>query len=315
MPDVKLAAKAGVAPSTVRAERERRRIPPFRLRRPRVEWSPEMVALLGTDSDRLVAEMLGLGPDSVARKRLVLQIPPHYPRPHERYRSHLWSRRELALLGKHPDKAIAARVGLSTTSVVRKRQLLGIPPYRPVYPQTKWTPRMLAALGRMSDLEVSRRFGVSYRAVNSKRRELGIPVARDVGAVVPTAELKRLLCQPSSVVRQRTGLKYDTIAKLRRQFGVRATTINELRWPQAWVKRLGKATDREIASELGLPRTRVAWKRHALGIPPFTVRRRWRPSEVALLGRLPDQQVALRVGRSLVNVRQKRRSLGIPLRK
>ena len=60
LPDEAVALRAGVSAPTVRDERHRRGIEPFRRRGPVVTWTEEMVALLGTDTDAVVADALGL---------------------------------------------------------------------------------------------------------------------------------------------------------------------------------------------------------------------------------------------------------------
>jgi hypothetical protein len=76
VPDAKLAAKAGIGPSTVGAERSRRGIPPCKPKVPWFDWTPDRVALLGAESDKHVAAHLGLSPAAVGRKRRILGIPP-----------------------------------------------------------------------------------------------------------------------------------------------------------------------------------------------------------------------------------------------
>lgn len=76
MRDREFAKLPGLHFGTVEHERHRRSIPPYRLRRPDIEWTDEMIALLGTDSDPNVAAQLGVSKYSVRYKRTVLGIPP-----------------------------------------------------------------------------------------------------------------------------------------------------------------------------------------------------------------------------------------------
>lgn len=67
--DVEVARRAKLEAGAVRAERRRRGIAPFRQLRPPVEWTDEMLGLLGEASDGDVAAELGIGAKSVAYKR------------------------------------------------------------------------------------------------------------------------------------------------------------------------------------------------------------------------------------------------------
>lgn len=313
MPDQQLAARAGVHPHTVKEERERRQILPFSYRRPKVVWTAAMISQLGLASDRQVAAELGLCHASVCRKRRQLNIPSYAPPPHDQYGGYDWTRREIALLGRHTDRRVAKLLGITLSAVINKRQLLQIPPFKPPARPVVWTPRKIAELGRSTDSAVAAKLGISPSSVKRKRQQLGIAAVDEPRGVVRSAKLKPLLRLPPSVARRQTGLKYDTLAKLRRELGVCGSTVNELRWPPSAVKLLGTDRDIVIAARLGVPETRVAWKRHALGIASFTLRRRWQHHEVARLGKASDKKIAAELGRSRPTVAIKRRALGIPV--
>lgn len=305
---MEVARRAEIQPASVRAERLRRGIGPFQPRRDPVEWTEERIVLLGTDSDANIAALLGISKRSVQAKRWALGIPPFYPH-RGAPQGHLWTRQELALLGRASDRKVGERVGLTAASVQRKRQRLGIPPWRPPAPRIRWTKRMLSNLGRVTDYEFGRKFGVSRPRVRAKRAELGIPARFEKRPVERTATLRKLLRMPSSMVRRATGLKFDTIADLRRELGVPAPTIGEWCWPPRVIKRLGTVPDRELAPQVGVSAARVGGKRRQLGIPPFRAWRAWKPREVAQLGKLPDDVVAARLGRPVSTVTKKRQEL------
>jgi hypothetical protein len=310
MPDPVLAKKARLSLSTVAKERRRRGIPPCQRKRPAIEWTPEMVAVLGTDSDPNVGAMLRIPPWSVRRKRTLLGIPPYTPPPAGANPGHDWSPREIALLGTMPDQKLADRLGIGVGAVAHKRQVLHISPAKPKPRPIRWTKTMLSLLGEHPDSEVGRRYGISTSRVKLKRRALGIAAHTDQRAVVRTPELIALLRLPSTVVRQRTGLKWDTIRQLRHEYGIEAPTYFEVRWPPEVIARLGTVPDAEIARERGISCHRVSSKRRSLGIPPpQRAWQRWRPHDLALLGTLPDEEVAARLGRSVANVRAKRQEL------
>lgn len=225
VPDSTLARKSGIQPGSVRAERRRRRIEPFKPRRPPVEWTQERIALLGTDSDASVAAILGVSVGSVRTKRWHLGIPSYYPPPHSGLQGHRWTPAEVGLLGKLSDREVGEIVGLGTSAVARKRHQLGIPPCYPPPPKIRWTKRMLSLLGRITDNAFAERFRVSRPRVLAKRVELGIPAHFEKRPIERTAGLLRLLRLPSSMVRRATGLKFDTIVELRHELGIPGPTI------------------------------------------------------------------------------------------
>jgi hypothetical protein len=111
---------------------------------------------------------------------------------------------------------------VSYTTVNRKRQQLGIPPYRPPARRIEWTEEMLALLGKVYDSTVAKRYGISSFSVFRKRRELGIPPYLNNYSVVPTPELMALLRLPLPPLEleHRTGLHRSTIRNLRTKMGI-----------------------------------------------------------------------------------------------
>jgi len=67
--DREVARRGDIYLQTVRAERQRRGIPPLEPRRPRTRWTKAMIGLLGTAIDKDVAAELGLPVMSVFMKR------------------------------------------------------------------------------------------------------------------------------------------------------------------------------------------------------------------------------------------------------
>ena len=308
MSDYELARRKRLAVSTVAGERRRRGIPPFKPRRPAVEWTAERIALLGTDTDSKVAARLELHKMSIQRKRFSLGIPPYVGSGGWVPQAHDWTRREIGLLGTQPDRKVAELLGLSPATVMHKRQALGIPPCRRKLPPIRWTKSMISLLGKVSDVEIGRRYRISTHRVQRKRYALGIP-GHVRGRVVAAPRLLRLLRLPTTLVKKRTKLSEYAIAKLRREHGIEAQTYDELRWPPEVVAQLGKVPDEVLARRLGRTRTCVARRRRALKIPALQTPRPWLPHELALLGKLPDEVVAQKLGRSVVAVGHQRRAL------
>ena len=89
------------------------------------EWTPESIALLGSDTDSQIADMLGISIYCVARKRSSLGIPSYVERNWKRIQ---WTKRMLAMLGKMQDSQVAAHLRIDANTVMRKRRSLNIPP-------------------------------------------------------------------------------------------------------------------------------------------------------------------------------------------
>jgi hypothetical protein len=129
---------------------------------PQRKWTNEQVVLIGTDTDRAIANRLGLPTNVVKYKRERLGICLLAQR---------WKEHEIALLGTAPDAELARKLGKSPSAIWRKREQRGIPAFLPI----RWTDEKIALLGTASDREVGSKLGISATCVQSKREQLGIP--------------------------------------------------------------------------------------------------------------------------------------------
>jgi hypothetical protein len=125
-------------------------------------WTKEELALVGTDSDKVVAKALGLPVSVVKYKRDSLGISLLAQR---------WNKEQIALLGTAPDSKLARKLGKSSSAIQRKREKLGIP----AFVLNPWTPPEIALIGTASDPEVGRKLGRPAVCVQAKREQLGIP--------------------------------------------------------------------------------------------------------------------------------------------
>jgi len=128
---------------------------------PRRHWTDEEIALLGTDTDRAIANVLGLPINVVKNKRDRLGIS---------RLSQSWKEHEIVLLGTAPDSQLARKLGKSSSAIRRKREQLGIPTFL-----KRWTDEEVALIGTASDPQVARKLGRTASCVQSKREQLGIP--------------------------------------------------------------------------------------------------------------------------------------------
>lgn len=98
-------------------------------------WTDEQIALLGTDTDKAIATLLGKKQNSVAHNRIKRGIPPKDPK---RSQKNVWEKTEEEdSLGKLPDSVIAERLGIAIASVTLARQRRGIPSYTDSH-KTNW---------------------------------------------------------------------------------------------------------------------------------------------------------------------------------
>jgi len=270
MPDSRVAEITGLNTATVLKERRRRGIAAFQPHRPTVEWTEDMIKLLGTASDYAVGAELDISYASVRRKRRELGIPP-YHEPRQEYAPREWSSDELEMLGRRSDATVARKLGVSPTTVTRKRQDLGIPPYGRAPQPIEWTDEMIAALGTMRDSEVARRFGLLRQdAVLEKRQELGIP-SKDSRHVWSDAETALLGTMPDRQVAKRVGVSVEAASSKRNNLGIEPHGGRKERhiWTDEEKQLLGTVPDAALARAMELTRELVKAARQRLDIPAF----------------------------------------------
>lgn len=190
-----------------------------------------------------------------------------------------WTAARIKLLGSLPDRTLADRWNVGTTSVFKKRTELGIPPFgrSNKTESVRWTQAILKRLGKESDYAVAERMGVSVSTVAAKRKQLKIASSRE-------QQGKRLGRQPR-------------------------------KWKASEVKLLGKHTDAWVADKLKMGRRHVYAKRLELGIPSLSERKSnqmWTAKRLKMLGTVPDRRLAEELGVTVATVSNRRQSLGIP---
>jgi len=80
-------------------------------------WTPDRIALLGTDFDPVIGQRLGISTHKVRAKRVQLGI-----RPLQMLCN--WGQTELTLLRTHTDQEVAKMTGRSLNDVAAKRRSL-----------------------------------------------------------------------------------------------------------------------------------------------------------------------------------------------
>ncbi len=242
--------------------------------------------------------------------------------------AHVWNKRQLSLLGKISDGALARQLGLSTSAVFLKRSSMGIPSSRP-FGSIGWGPREIALLGKHPDAEVARRLGIPYKSVIKKRLALGIEChARSSNSWHrwTARELALLGTNFDRVVAEEIGISSMCVTTKRREMGIpsflkRKSTNRPRRsvgdWTAAEMAILGTMTDKEAGEALDLSPSTVRLKRISLGIPPCRRGKSrpasvWTPDVIRRLGKESAAVIARDVGVSRQRVSQKLQELGIP---
>lgn len=137
-------------------------------------WTEEEIARLGKTTDRELAEQLGIQPMCVTSKRRQLGIE-SFTKASGAKRPHLWTEREIVLLGTKPDVEVAHELGLAKGMVWKKRNQLGITTnFSSKLSSLKWTPEILARLGNEPLQKIAEDIGVTREAVRQKCIKLGI---------------------------------------------------------------------------------------------------------------------------------------------
>lgn len=113
-----------------------------------IVWTPEVIARLGVDYDTDIAKDLGCTYQTVAYKRMCLDIPPNRTRKPNPKTAYIHDG-VYPQLGKKPDRKLAADFGMKTCTVVRLRMLAKTPACGNIGPH--W--RKLRAIARNSNGE------------------------------------------------------------------------------------------------------------------------------------------------------------------
>jgi hypothetical protein len=188
-----------------------------------------------------------------------------------------WTEDVLAQLGKATDASIARSLGVSSMTVQRKREQLGIPRRKVSMISSdrsvefSWTAESLALLGAESDASVAAKLGLNRKGVWAKRTSLGIPRCskRAKSKEVLSEELiSKLGKVPDSDLAREYQVPDYLLYTLRKERSIAAfvrtdPVIDELK------RELGTASDYTLATKYSVSPSRVRNLRNTLNIPPF----------------------------------------------
>lgn len=285
--DSELAELMGGIPSVIRRKRNELGIPAFKHApgakkgkpRPNFDWSEQAISLLGTKTDKEVAEKLGLCIAAVGQKRRSMSIAGVRPtqKPIE------MPKRLIRYLGVWSDQKVAEKIGVSQGAVSNYRSKHGIQPLqnRGVFPRAA-----IALIGTMSDTDLAKQLKVRVSTVQARRSKLGIarfkPSKPDVAFELPQEIIGQLGKVSDREISLITGKSILAIGEYRNRLGIQCYQRTGFVLPDddhallgiisdadlAAKHNVSKATIGRLRSKAGIPSPRVL-RRNAKGIPPF----------------------------------------------
>ena len=198
------------------------------------------------------------------------------PQPSKQGKRHVWTRKHIAMLGTIPDSVVSRKLDLAISTVLKKRQKLGIPASRPAK-SIDWSRELIATLGKIPDGEVARIYGINILSVYKKRLDLGIRCYARKSKTWhywTKKEIALLGKMPDGDVALRTGINKASVAWKRGKLQIPPFTQKRPKklltdWTRKEIAVLGKMTDAAAADSLDLAHSAVRKKRISLGIQPF----------------------------------------------
>lgn len=173
---------------------------------PSKAWQARAVPMLGLRADVDIAKELGVTPRQVRYLRLALgKQPAHRQR---------WSLPLLQKLGTVPDAVLAAELGLSESSIKRKRQQLEAPFERRGIP-----PQAAPLLGKVPDMQVALMFGRSYETARRWRIAAQLPPVV-VSRPWQAQELAKLGTMPDKVLARELARRTRDVRGKRERLGI-----------------------------------------------------------------------------------------------
>lgn len=322
MPDTVLAKRLDTSSAIVNGRRAALDISAFE--RPLVEispliiqnphdWTAEEDALLGTDYDTVIADLVGINKDQVTYRRNRLGIDPY-----RRGTRIQWTQQMLDNLGEISDGDFAEYFEICKLSVYIKRILLSIPTFNTLdFPSPPNIPRAAVKfLGKKYDVELAEEFSVNRLNIRVNRLIRGIAPLDRVPNELQfswTTEMDALLgLKSDKEVGKELGISGKVVQYRRRKLGVEpAMRSSLLVWNQQMISELGRSKDQILSQVWQCDVNLVREKREELGLSEHLEARVWLESEIALLGTLSDPQTAKKLGISATAVRNKRNKMNI----
>lgn len=247
----------------VRKRRWKLGIPAFQ---PRVEWTPEAIALAEDTSLTAVEVARRLG--NVSRGPIGRYRREHGIQTKWAKKDMIWTP-EAVTLAKDvtlPTYEVADQLEVGFGVIYRYRKKHGILRIGRKYSYS-WTSEKEALLGTMPDSELADEL-VSERTVSKRRRELGIPAFGST-PIEWTPEMDALLgTMPDWKVGVKYGFSKGPASKRRCELGI-PPYGQPIEWTPEMDDLLGTMSDRDVADEYGFSGFPVGKRRRKLGIPSW----------------------------------------------
>lgn len=150
---------------TIAKFRNRNGILPARIHKNRSSlFLPKNLPLFEKTKDVDLADRVGLSRERVRQIRKSLGLPSSAGIYKKSVRFRNWTKAELAMLGKFPDRVVAREIGISCSTVRNKRLLLGIKGYKnpSMWDDVDWS---------MRSRDIAEKLGVFPESVSGARRK------------------------------------------------------------------------------------------------------------------------------------------------
>lgn len=319
--DTQLARQWNVRPGIVTDKRNSLGIPPYRRQQlPTGDkghmhhtWLPEEIALLGTDFDTVIGDMVGLSPSTVTHYRNSMGIDPFSERsPIE------WSQDMLDHLGEVSDGEFAEYFGISYISARSKRILMDIP--NAITGELTPLPHLSAAaikkLGKIPDLEISNQYNYSRYNVRLVRQYHGIAVFSPPKKGRKYDWNKKIINKMGKCSDRDLAIEFNIpkalISTKRRQLGIAVyAAATSVEWTATMLKQLPLMAPPFFAQSFKVDLPVVQKKLDELNVTPHQGSKRWLDEELALIGTNTDSNIAKLLGLSSTLIRLKRHEMGV----
>ena len=208
--------KHGVSTTAARSKQRALGVKPFEpLPHPRwMTFSPRMIALLGTQSDRALARKFHCSVITIRNRRKRLGIPTFTGRV-----SYRWNDASIRLLGTLPDAKLAAKLGIGEAVVQVKRSSLRIEPFRKLT-KVEWSPAMQQVVGTMSDRMAAEVLGLRKQDVTYMRVKMGVQAHSWRPTQWSAEMISALGTTPDARLARQWGVKSSVVRKKRRSLGI-----------------------------------------------------------------------------------------------
>jgi hypothetical protein len=131
-------------------------------------WTPENVALLGTDTDRAISEKLSVPLHKVMAKRQSSNIDSY----NKSAKRKVWTPEMDNVVLQLPVSQAAIQLDMTVTTVNRRRKALC--KNHDFFEQIAWTEDMDKLLGTAPDINIAYDLQISSQSVSTRRRSLGV---------------------------------------------------------------------------------------------------------------------------------------------